>query len=265
MQSTSTETLESALVKVDTIKEESRGKNIVFFLDYDGTLTPIVSQPEEALLSSSMKSMLKRLMKEYTVAIISGRDLADVRALVGIDGLFYAASHGFDIAGPNVCFQLPEAVTLIPILDQAEKVLHETFDTVSDVKIERKHFSIATHYRNVQDTEQEQVKNTIIALSSQFPELQIGLGKKVVEMRPRLAWDKGRALLWLVDMLHETPTDTYCIYIGDDITDEDAFKVLGSDGSGIVVRDENRPTFAKYALENTIEVQSFLLEFLSEK
>jgi len=264
MQTVATDSLTSALEHVDAIKAESAGKRIVFFLDYDGTLTPIVSQPENAVLSNSMRQTLELLQKHSVVAILTGRDLADIQELCQLDDIFFGASHGFDIAGPNLSYQLPEAVELIPVLDQVEKLLHEQLDSVSGVKIERKRFSVATHYRNVSQDSQKHVTGTVEKLCSKFSDLKTSRGKKVIEMRPKLSWDKGRALIWLTKEITQDPQNTYSIYIGDDITDEDAFKVLGSDGCGIIVRDENRTTFAQYALESPLEVQSFLLAFTNK-
>jgi trehalose 6-phosphate phosphatase len=218
MHSTSSEALPSALENALRIKEKSRGRSIIFFLDYDGTLTPIVERPEDAWLSDSMKAALEALMTQYQVAIISGRDLVDVQNLVGLKGLLYAASHGFDIHGPNISFELSQAVALLPKFDELEKKLHEALDGISGVQIERKRFSIATHYRRVSEDEQDTVKNTVKKLAQSSTDFKIGHGKKVLECRPNLDWDKGRALLWLKNVLQKSPNDTFCIYIGDDIT-----------------------------------------------
>src|SRR5216117_3716279 len=89
----------SALEHVQEIA--GRSGRVAVFLDYDGTLTPIVSQPENAWLSDSMRQTLQELAAQTPVAILSGRDLDDVRQRVNIDNVVYAGSHGFDIAGPR--------------------------------------------------------------------------------------------------------------------------------------------------------------------
>lgn len=104
-----------------------RSGRVAVFLDYDGTLTPIVSQPEDAWLSDSMQQTLRELARQAPVAILSGRDLDDVRRRVNLDGIVYAGSHGFDIAGPRG-LRKQVATEFLPKLDIAEKELHEALD-----------------------------------------------------------------------------------------------------------------------------------------
>ncbi|MGH8721137.1 MAG: trehalose-phosphatase, partial [Burkholderiales bacterium] len=85
----------------DSILRAAAGRRLAVFLDYDGTLTPIVERPEDAVLAAQTRAVLRALGQRHAVAIVSGRDLADVRARVGLEGLHYAGSHGFDIAGPR--------------------------------------------------------------------------------------------------------------------------------------------------------------------
>ena len=93
--------LPSALQRVNDIYGRLAGRTMAVFLDYDGTLTPIVRRPEDAELSQSMRQIIGRLAEHCPVAIVSGRDLQDVRSVVGVDRLYYAGSHGFDIDGPR--------------------------------------------------------------------------------------------------------------------------------------------------------------------
>src|SRR5438128_12436123 len=123
------------------------------FLDYDGTLTPIVSQPEDAWLSDSMRQTLRELAaRAPVVAILSGRDLDDVRRRVNIDSIVYAGSHGFDIAGPRG-LRRQMATELLSNLDMAEKELHQALEGIPGARVERKLFSVAAHYRNVKEND----------------------------------------------------------------------------------------------------------------
>src|SRR5213594_5245681 len=116
-----------------------RSGRVAVFLDYDGTLTPIVSQPEDAWLSDSMQQTLRELARQASVAILSGRDLDDVRRRVNLDGIVYAGSHGFDIAGPGgLCRQL--GAEYLSILDTAEKELRQALDEIPCAQLERKSF-----------------------------------------------------------------------------------------------------------------------------
>src|SRR6266849_5759514 len=123
----------SALEYVQEIA--GRSGRVAVFLDYDGTLTPMVSQPEDAWLPDSMQQTLRELARQAPVAILSGRDLDDVRRRVNLDGIVYAGSHGFDIAGPG--FRREFGADYLVDLDMAEKELHEPLDEISGTQLER--------------------------------------------------------------------------------------------------------------------------------
>jgi len=253
--------LPSALEAVPDLKREFQDKKLVIALDYDGTLTPIVDRPEMAVLSDSMRETLKRLARQFQVLIISGRDLEAIRGFIQLEGLIYAGSHGFDISSPdemNLDFQMGKE--FLPLLDRIEKKLEKAIMPVQGALVERKKFSIAVHYRLVPEELVEKVEKIVDQTLSEEPKLRKGYGKMVFELKPDLDWDKGKALLWLLQALHLDNDRTLPIYIGDDITDEDAFLVLQERGTGIVVREgeEERYSMARYSLEHTGQVQDFL-------
>src|SRR5262245_35030442 len=142
--------LPSALEHVQEIAGHSG--RLPVFLDYDGTLTPIVSRPQDAWLSDSMRETLRELACCVPVAILSGRDLDDVRGRVHVDGIVYAGSHGFDIAGAGG-LRRELGAAYLPVLDAAETELREALDEIPGAQLERKHFSVAAHYRNVDENE----------------------------------------------------------------------------------------------------------------
>jgi trehalose-phosphatase len=256
--------LPSALDAIHGIIERAKGKRLALFLDYDGTLTPIVERPELAIMSEETRATVKALAEHCTVAIISGRDRRDVERLVNLDALFYAGSHGFDIAGPHGWHTEHEpAAAYVPVIDRAETALREALASVKGAILERKKYSVAVHYRLVADGDVNTVQKAINVALSHQPELRKMDGKKVYDLQPRIDWDKGKAVLWLLqalDLLHGTVLP---IYVGDDITDEDAFKVLHDLGIGVVVGENSRPTTARYALKNPDEVHSFLQRLIS--
>ena len=221
----------------------------VFFFDYDGTLTPIVASPDAAELAPTMRDRLRRLAQRFDVAVISGRDLQDVRRRISIDGLFYAGSHGFDIAGPGKRLEQPEAQSFLPALKRAEAALLDRLGAVPGIKLERKHFSCALHYRNVAPGELPEIEKTVSEIADEQG-LRLTKGKKVWELQPPIAWDKGRALLWLQDALEIEVTEVTPFYLGDDITDEDAFRALPDHGVRILIGEHEGSTLADYHLEN---------------
>jgi trehalose-phosphatase len=91
-------------------------------------------------------------------------------------------------------------------------------------------------------------------------ELRTITGKKVYEFQPDIGWNKGRAVAWLLETLGLEQPEVLPLYIGDDLTDEDAFRALEKRGVGIVVTEELRPTAARYALKGPAEVERFLRE-----
>jgi alpha,alpha-trehalase len=250
--------LPCALRHVDEILEGT-DRLPALFLDYDGTLTPIVAHPDDAVLSDSMRATLQRLVKHCDLAIISGRDLQDVRRRIGIDGIWYAGSHGFDLAGPEgEQVEYEEGADYLPLLDRAERQLREALDDVPGCLVERKRFSIATHYRQVEKARVETVRDAVEQARSAFPGLRLSGGKKIFELQPDIDWNKGKALRWLMRMLELDPDDFIPVYLGDDVTDEDAFAALQEDGIGIFVSREATTTRAHYRLEDTDEVHRFL-------
>ena len=117
----------SALEHVQEIARS--GDRIAVFLDYDGTLTPIVSHPQDAWLPDSMRQTLRSLAARVPVAILSGRDLDDVRGRVLVDGIVYAGSHGFDIAGAGG-LRRELGAAYLPVLETAETELREALDEI---------------------------------------------------------------------------------------------------------------------------------------
>lgn len=256
--------LPSALERIDEILNLAAGRPFALFLDYDGTLTPIVERPELAVFSAEMRDTVRQLAESLPVAVISGRELHDVKRLVGIDSIYYAGSHGFEIEGPGGWhLDSRQVAEFLPRLDSAERILAEELSEVPGALIERKRFSVAAHYRLVSPDRLEQVNSAVERALAVCPELRRTSGKKVFELQPRLDWNKGKALLWLLDALKLDPASTLPIFLGDDITDEDAFAALRDIGVGVIVRDEPRDTAARYALDSTGEVRAFLSKLLA--
>ena len=256
--------LPSLLEQMAEIKRRAKNKKLAVFLDYDGTLTPIVGSPEQAVLSKEMRHTVKQLAKYCTVGIISGRDLKDVRQLVDIDSIYYGGSHGFDIAGPEgKRKEAQKATEFLPVLDGAEKALKSRLQSLAGALVERKKFSIAAHYRKVADEKVGEVEKAVDQVLESYPDLRKSSGKKVFELQPRIDWHKGRALLWLLEELELNQPDVLPFYIGDDTTDEDGFRTLRDRGITIVVAKGSRSTEAEYKLADPQEVREFLQQLVS--
>jgi trehalose 6-phosphate phosphatase len=258
------EPLPSALEDFEGISRQAGEKRIALFLDYDGTLTPIVETPDRAVMQEDMREAVMELSRHCPVGIISGRDLKDVRDKVRIDSIVYAGSHGFEITGPKG-LQADNTVgeEFLPILDRAEKELSRRLGSLQGLLVERKKFSIAIHYRLVDPGKVEGIGKVVDEVAAGYPELRKAYGKKVFELQPRMDWNKGKALFSLLRTLKLDGGDVLPFYIGDDVTDEDAFRALQGRGIGIVVRDHPYETAARYSLKNPGEVREFLLRLIS--
>lgn len=251
--------LPSALKEGERIFQKLANNKPAIFLDYDGTLSPIAKRPEDALLSEEMKTVLEKLAKFCPVAIVSGRDRVDVTNMVGLNDLYYAGSHGFDITGPqNLIMQHEGGKECLPYLEAAERELRIALENMPGAYVERKKFSIGIHYRNVPEENIPFIKDTAQRVLQNFPKLKKGVGKKIIELKPNIDWHKGKAIFWLLERLDLSRSEVLPIYIGDDITDEDAFRALVNNGLGILVGDHGQPTNAHYRLENVNEVKQFL-------
>ena len=248
-----------ALDRWEELVSRLREKRSAVFLDYDGTLTPIVARPELAVLAEEMRRTVQTLAVRCPVAIVSGRDRIDVQQLVRIEGLIYAGSHGFDIAGPpGMDLRYEQGHGFLASLDRAEHDLQWFLSRVDGVHVERKKFSIAVHFREVPPQHTARLESIIDAVLQRCPDLRKGWGKKVFELRPAIDWHKGKAVLWVLEALGFAGTDVLPVYIGDDVTDEDAFSVVAGRGLGILVAEAPRVTAADYRLKSPAEVQIFL-------
>lgn len=251
--------LPDACGALDRIVERMDGGPVALFLDFDGTLAPIVDRPELAALSVEMRDLVRDLAGLCPVAVVSGRDLPDLKRRVDLDCVFYAGSHGFDIVGPGTrTLAHEEGTELLPHLDAAEAEITERLAGMDGVEIERKRFSLAIHYRNVTDADLPALRRTVDDATSSRPDLRRTEGKKVIDLQPDVDWHKGKAVGWLLEALGVEKAGGVPIYIGDDVTDEDAFETVRDTGIGIVVDLHGRSSAAHYGLADTGAVATFL-------
>ncbi len=256
----------SAMAHLPQIANRIRGHKLAVFLDYDGTLTPIVRRPEEAVLSQPMRDLLCQLAEHCAVAIISGRDRQDVQRMVDVSELVYAGSHGFDVRGPSgLKMEHEEAQDFLDDLDGVERLLQKQLAKIQGARVERKRYAIAIHYREVDPENVDGVSSVVDEAHRQYPRLRKRGGKKIYELQPDVEWDKGHSLVWLAKTLGLFEDGNVILYIGDDDTDEDAFRELRYRGIGLGIRvDETScKTHAQYFVRDCDEVFQFLQWLLS--
>lgn len=233
----------------------------LIFLDFDGTLALIVDHHADAAISEEMKDLVKQLAIKFPLAIVSGRGLEDVSQKAGIKNIYYAGSHGFEISGPNGFKKdHEEAIKVLPIFEEIEPILRDSLKDIQGIDFERKKFTLAIHYRQVSESREEEVHRNVLEIMQKYPELSRTSGKKVIEIRPSFDWHKGKAVEFLKKALSKKE-DPLSIYIGDDVTDEDAFAYV-TNGLGIIVGEHGEKTSADYKVENIEEVKIFLAKLL---
>uniref|UniRef100_A0A5B7AMY0 Trehalose 6-phosphate phosphatase n=1 Tax=Davidia involucrata TaxID=16924 RepID=A0A5B7AMY0_DAVIN len=260
----------SALDMFEQITNASKGKQIVMFLDYDGTLSPIVDDPDRAFMSDQMRATVRKLARYFPTAIVSGRCRDKVYSFVRLAELYYAGSHGMDIKGPSKgskCKQGNQGVLcqpaseFLPMIDEVYKALVEKTKSTPGANVENNKFCLSVHFRCVDEKKWSELAQQVKSVLKDYPKLRLTQGRKVLEIRPSIKWDKGKALEFLLESLgYANCTDVFPVYIGDDRTDEDAFKVLRDRGQGfgILVSKIPRDTNASYSLQEPSEVMDFL-------
>jgi len=234
---------------------------ILLMLDFDGTLAPIRPRPEMAKLPAGTLNLLDRLGRspDIILAIISGRKLAELKKLVPVRGIYYAGCHGLEISGPGIKFIHPRARAALPDLKALGKDLEILKSSLPGTLVEDKGFSVAFHFRNLTAKHIPFLNKQISGLKKKYPRLLCQPGRKVYDFRPDVSWDKGRAVKFLLPRLgYKRP---FPVYIGDDTTDEDAFRALR--GIGLTLLVENREksqgrTAAEFRLASTTKVRTFL-------
>jgi len=249
----------SALRDWPAIADGLHGRRVALFLDYDGTLTPIVARPDLAVLSDEGRDTLRRVSERFPTAIVSGRGRSDVEALVGLKSLAYAGSHGFDIIGPNhepIDHRVADWVE--PAMVEVARELTKATDGIEGSLVEQKRFSVAVHYRLVEEGDVPKIERSVDEIVRRDQRLKKAHGKKVFEVRPRIDWDKGKALDFILHALRLDNEDVVPIYIGDDVTDEDAFAAIQGSGISLLVSETPRPTKASYWVQAPWEVLAFL-------
>ena len=210
-------------------------ERLLLFLDFDGTLTPIVRRPDEARLAGSVRRLLRLLVRSMPVVVVSGRALADLQRRVRVPEVRYVACHGLLYKEPGAAVRWLGRRVSRKEVRRWVRALEMAAVGTPGALIEDKGLSAALHDRTVSRTSRGRLRRR--ALRALAPWIQRGAvtlvrGKRVLEVRPAGPWNKGAAVAGLLKKgwaRRRLP-----VYFGDDRTDFDAFRVL--QGSGVAVR-----------------------------
>ncbi len=257
----------------EDVKRSINKKFIYLFLDYDGTLSPIARAPDKAVMPDRVKGLLYKLSKRSNckIAIVSGRALNDISRRVGLKNIVYVGNHGFEIKGPKIKFKVPVSGKYRRTVEEIKARLEKNLLPFKGVLIEDKGFCLVVHYRLAGE-------NDVPAIESEFyvstfldefkNNIQVRSGKMSREVRPPMLWDKGVAVLWLLarqsSLIRDKKMKILPVYVGDDVTDEDAFQALSNRGLTIFV-GKPKNTKARFYVRNTTEVIRFLEMILKDE
>lgn len=252
-----------------TIRQQVlRARLVLLCCDFDGTLAPIADHPSQARLPTDTKRLLEQLasLRGLRVALVSGRALADLKRLVGLSRVTYVGNHGLEAKGPGLSFLHPQARRLRHTLHRLSRKLAQALRKIPGASVEWKGLTASLHWRNVPRPAQRRFHRLVKELTVPYTErgtIRVTRGKRVVEIRPRVDWDKGRVLEWLLNRLsgRHRSWKACVLYVGDDRTDEDAFKIVNHlGGLSVLVGRQSTRTAARYWLKDPHEVQRWLAD-----
>lgn len=253
-----------------SLREKIAGaRELALFLDYDGTLTPIVKHPSRARLAAGMRQLLRKLAAQpgIWVALVSGRELGELRRMVRLPRLCYVGNHGLELHGPKMRYLNPVARRSRPVMRRIAGALRSEIRGVKGAWVEDKGLSLSAHFRGVEPAEKILVRNGFYRVVRPYQEkgrVCVTSGKEVFEVRPPVRWDKGRMVRWLLARREAmTGQEVLPAYVGDDLTDEDAFEALGRRGITVAVGPGTPLTRAGYVVRSPLEVKR-LLELILE-
>lgn len=242
-------------------RQLNRANHVLLLFDYDGTLSPIAPHPDLAVLPPRTRNGLITLerMDRYTVGVISGRGLDDVRRKVAIPELIYAGNHGLEMEGSGWRYVNPEAAAARSRLDRILAALDAELTGMEGVFVEGKGLTLSVHYRL---TPQEFRPRVMVGFEEALaratgPEgIRVTRGKEVLEVRPEVDWHKGKAVEKVASAF---PAGPLVCYFGDDLTDEDGFAAVHElNGLSVFVGPARQPTRAVYRLDSPAEVAKTL-------
>jgi trehalose-phosphatase len=249
---------DAARLLAERARRVAHGRRLLVLLDFDGTLVEFKADPTDVYLPESRRAILRQLQHRATVGVISGRRLDDVRARCGVDGIIVAGLHGMEIDGFGERFVHPDLGAATATISQVRSDLAEKTRDLPGVFVEDKAASVALHFREADAARQRTAVESFEAVARPHLEsgrLRVMRGSRVLELLPNIHWNKGHAARWIVDRHRQHEGDAFVIYIGDDVTDQDAFQAIDSDGLPIAASDRVK---AKETLDGPVGVERFL-------
>ncbi len=261
--------MKNALLNLRSLASMIKRENLYIFLDFDGTLSPIAPTPGEAILPADTKKILNKLaaMRGVIVSLISGRGINDLKKKAGVKGILYSGNHGMEIEGKGIAFRRVVSEAERTETGKIKSMAAAACSGLKGVKVEDKGGSITVHYRLAGVMDSAILKKRMMFLKDRLKKhglYFIRKGKKSFEVIPVNGWNKGMAVLLIIEKFRKMRgiRDFGAIYIGDDRTDRDAFKVLKGDGAGVFVGKSKNGYGADFSVKDTMEAAQFLKKII---
>lgn len=237
----------------DEVVKRFQNRKLILFLDFDGTIAPIADTPDHVVVPSRVRFALQRIAGLAPLAVVSGRSLGDLRERVGINGISYAGNHGAEISIENTVARSAEADKTTALLQRFLEALRTDMGSIPGILIEDKGVTASVHFRKVDPLREGDILRMFWSIARDYGgEFRVTTGKKVLEIRPQNTWNKGDAVKRI---LGHYGGDMLPLYVGDDTTDEDAFRALKECGISISIGGNDE---ADYYLDDHEEVGAFL-------
>jgi len=238
----------------------TRHSRILIASDFDGTLSPLVEHPGDAVLTPEAPAVLARLAAMHPrvrLAFLSGRSLADLASRLGpaVDHAILVGNHGLELRGAHLDWIHRSAFTVRPHLEGLIERLAPGLEDFAGVELEDKGASLTLHYRRMDTLDFPKLRAIINALA--LPDqVRMHEGKKVFEFRPQVEWNKGFALRRILRRINLS--DDAVVFLGDDATDEDVFRKLGTTAITVHVGSATVPSHARLNAHDPADAVLFL-------
>lgn len=230
--------------------------------DFDGTLAEIVPRPDDASIRPDARAALDALSSapHTAVAVVSGRAKDDVEDRVDLPGLWYAGNHGLEIGVDGESFVHPDARETKRTIGRARDELRNRLEDVEGAFVEPKGLTATVHYRLVDGEKRIEIVHDHVreVVDEYASTIDVHDGKEVLELRPTSAWNKGRAVEWMRETAYDDSVDVHPLYVGDDVSDEAAFRAVDDVGTAVRVGDDASATAADVTVADPAAVAAFL-------
>lgn len=240
------------------VRERAAGRPLVLLFDFDGTLCEFQPDPEAVFLPPERRDLLAALRDHATVGVVSGRRLDDVRARCGVDDLVVAGLHGLEIEGFGERFVHMDLDAAGAAIADVSRALRDLVKPLPGAFVEDKGASVALHFRESDADAQRIAIDGFAAAAAAHIEsgrLRLMRGSFVLELLPNIDWNKGHAVKWIRERAERQLGPSFLVYVGDDVTDQDAFAAVEDDGLPIAASDR---VTANARLDGPPAVERFL-------